>query len=436
MRFKSTWILAVLLLIIAAYYFLVEERRKEEAEREARVSRRLLPYDKERVDRFTLINPQGDSIEVVRSEPGWGIVHPVDTDASKATIEAILMQLLPGQKLDSFEDIGNLSDYGLDPPYATIIFRSRDRTAPDTIFVGDKTPTSPSCYIRIGSSDTVLVSREMTHNIVNKNLYHLRDKNFLHLPSEAIDSLYIEGDGRVFALSRADDTWWTGNPPVRANRPLVESYLKTLTLAIVYGFPSEDLSALDRYGLEDPERRIVISSGGREIETRFGDLFEDRVYAFRSGLDKVLLLEQKVLEPFEWTDRDVVSRKLSFFDPRGVARILLETPGTRIVIEKREEGWFLGAAPVTQAKVQTFLRMLGRIEFETIENRGQGDPFDTSLPYSMRVSLEAEGGFTVEKIAFFRSEEGEEKASSLSSSAAGSIGPGTIAELERLVETD
>lgn len=436
MRFKSTWILAVLLVLVAAYFFLVEERRKVTDERERRMSSRLLPYGKDRVDRFTLINPKGERIEIESSNGDWTIVSPVVTDGSRATIDAILMQLLPGRKLDSFEDVGNLSDYGLDTPYATVVFHSTDRPSPDTIFVGDKTPTSPSCYIRIGSNDTVLVAREMTHNVVNKNLYHLRDKNFLHMASDAIDSLRIEGNGKTLSLSRRDGWWWMDDPPGRADKQLVESYLKALTLAIVRGFPGEDLSGLDRFGLENPSRRIVLFGGARVIEISFGDLFEDQVHVVRTGHDKVLLLEQKTLDPFDWTQGDVVSRKLSFFEPSAVARILIESPETRFLIEKQPEGWRLGEAPVKPARVQTFLRMLRTISFESIDERHSGDPFARITPFSMRISLEAEGGFTIERISFLRTADFEETAASLSSDALGRIGRGTIADLERLVETD
>jgi len=435
MRFKSTWILASLLILIAAYYFLFEEKRQEAVERESRVSRRLFPYDKDGIDRFVLINPQGDRIEVERSYAGWKIVSPVVTDASRATIDAILMQLLPGRKLDSFADVGNLGDYGLDIPYATVVFYGTERMLPDTIFVGDKTPTSPSCYVRIGSSDTVLVSREMTHNVVNKNLYHLRDKNFLHIGSKAIDSLRIEGDGRLLTFSRWDGWWWIGDPPGRADKQLIESYLNTLTLAIIRGFPGEDLSDLDHFGLDHPSRRIVLFSGHLEIEISFGELFEDQVHVVRNGLDKVLLLEQKVLEPFDWTMHDVMSRKLSFFEASDVARIVIETLDTIISIEKQPGGWRLGDAPVPQAKVQTFLRMLQTINFESIMERRIGDPVALPTPFSLRIALEAEGGFMIERISFFRTDRTEERAASLSSDAFGRIGSGTIRNLERLVET-
>jgi hypothetical protein len=435
MRIKSTLILAALLVVIAAYYFLIEERKQESAERETKLSGRIFPYDKGKIDRFVLINPQGERIEIEKSVDGWKIVSPVFTDASSSMVDAILVQLLPGRKLDSFTEVVNLADYGLDPPFATIVFFGTDGMQPDTIFVGDKTPTSPSCYVRIGSSDTVLVSREITHNIVNKNLYHLRDKNFIHLDSGAVDSLRIEEGGVRIVISGRDGWWWIGDPSIRANKQMIDTYLNTLTLAIVYGFPAEDLSELDRFGLEKPERKMVLFSGPDRFDISFGSLSDDKVYVTRTGLDKVLLLEQKLLEPFDWTIEEIESHNLSFFESGRVARIIIETNGTRLSIDRGPDGWSLSDKPVTQAKVQSFLRILGQISFVSIMERGIGDPESLPAPAALEISLEDEGGFPIEHISFFRAAETGEQAASLSSGVLGRIHPGTIGELERLVES-
>lgn len=432
MRFRSTWILAILLVVIAAYYFLFEVRKDAAVDRERRLSRRIFPYDKNGIDRFVLINPQGDRVEIEKTYTGWQIVSPVVAEASKATIDAILIQLLPGRKLDSFVSVGNLDDYGLEDPYAIVIFQATDRPCPDTIFVGDKTPTSPSCYVRIGSSDTIFVAREITHNVVDKTLYHLRDKNFLHVASEAVDSLRVEDPDGTFSFSKRRGTWWIGDPPVRADRQLIEKYLNNLTLAMIYGFPGEDLSDLDRFGLDRPTRKMFLGSGRHGFDIVFGDLFEDQVYAVRSGMDKVLLLEQKIIEPFDWTMENVVSRRISFFDLGAVDRILIETPDTLFALERGPEEWRAGDAPVRQTRVQSILRMLQTIRFESIDERGIGDPPSLMDPFALGIALEG-GGSTIERLSFSAAEGKGERAASLTADASGTVGAGTIEQLNRLV---
>ena len=109
------------------------------------------------------------------------IVHPTRTPASKSTIDSFLFQIVPGLKMEVFPAAANLGDFGFDDPFATVILSAAGSRYPDTIYVGDKTPTSSKCYIRLGSSRDVIITRELTHNVMNKNLFHLRDKNLFYI---------------------------------------------------------------------------------------------------------------------------------------------------------------------------------------------------------------------------------------------------------------
>jgi hypothetical protein len=207
MRFKSTWVLLAVLILIAAYYFLLDEKTRVTRDLKRHDSKKMLPYGRNEIDRFVLVNPYGDRIELEREGTEWVIVSPVRTDAAQSTIDAMLTQLLPGHKLETFGGVTDFPLYGLEDPYATLIFHPAEGDRPDTLFVGDKTPTSNSCYVRIGVSDTVLIVREMTHNVVNKNLYHLRDKNFFYIPSSTIDLFKIVEGGDSRTLSRMAAGW-------------------------------------------------------------------------------------------------------------------------------------------------------------------------------------------------------------------------------------
>ena len=117
-------------------------------------------------------------------------------------------QIVPGYKKEVLKGVSNLEDYGLKEPFASIVIFAKDRSKPDTIFVGDKTPTSSSCYMRLGHSRDVIISTEMTRNLMNKNLYHLRDKNFLNIDSNDIDAIKIKSGKMVLKLVKKDKNWW------------------------------------------------------------------------------------------------------------------------------------------------------------------------------------------------------------------------------------
>jgi hypothetical protein len=434
MRFKSTWIFFILLVAIASYYFLVEEKRREADERERKASKRILPYGKDDIERITLVNPQGDRIELEKTDSEWIITSPTLTDAAQTTIDAFLTQLVPGHKTDYVAGVTDFRAYGLNIPYATVIFFAADRGSPDTIHVGDKTPTSSSCYVRIGETDTVLVSREMTHNLVNKTLYHLRDKNFTHVSSGSIDSLLIRGGEYPVKLVKRGETWWFEDPPVRADSRTVEDYLATLTTALIRGFASEDTADLATFGLEKPDKTIDLYHGDAKTQISFGDTDEDFVFVVRTGLDKVLQLEEQLLDPFRWTKDDLRAWNLSFFSAGDVTTIRYETPDTAIVVERGLDGWRIGGEPVRHGNVEGFLRQLGSIRFTEILEEGIGDPVDLSRPFSLEVSLWGREANLIDRIVFLGAKGPLEEAASKSSNIRGRIEYGRTGDLKRLIE--
>ena len=181
MRTKTLVALIALLLLVAGYFFLVEQRGRRAAENTLRSSHSLVPYGPADVDRAWLLNPYGDTIEMARSGEGWTIEWPVTDEGDAPAIEMLLRQVVPGRKLDEYPDVERLSDYGLDAPYATLIVRSGRFGRTDTIHIGDTTPTSFRAYARLGGSRTVVVTRDLARNVMQKTLFHLRDKNFIHL---------------------------------------------------------------------------------------------------------------------------------------------------------------------------------------------------------------------------------------------------------------
>ena len=135
MRSKSTWLLLAVLTVIAAYFFLVDRETRIIGHRSPRESNNVLPYGRNEIDRFVLINPYGDRIEMEKPGSEWMIVSPVLTDAAQSTIDALLMQMLPGRKMDLFAGVTDLSLYGLENPYATLIFHPIDGDSPDTLYI-------------------------------------------------------------------------------------------------------------------------------------------------------------------------------------------------------------------------------------------------------------------------------------------------------------
>lgn len=437
MKFRSTWILVIVLALIAAYFFLVEQRRQETKPPETGESRNVLPYGREDIERIVLINPAGERIIMERAGEEWTIVQPTRTRASKPTIDAFLLQVVPGLKLETFPDVQNLGDFGFDDPFATVIFSARGRTHPDTIHIGDKTPTSAKCYARLGSSRTVLVTRELTHNVMNKTLYHLRDKNLFNIVSDDIDHLTVLESAARIALTKQDRVWRFDGSRLRADNLTLEQYLNTLTSAIVHGFIREDPTGLARFGLKNPYRKLIIDAGGNTITVAFGRTEERLVYALRSGIDEVLRLPDNLLHIFTM-DRDMLrAKEITFTEMDEVKGIRVEMGDTVIAVAERGALWHFTiphSSPAGQHAVKHLLSTLRSIRFEELFDATLAPPEVRDDAASISITLEDASGGTIDLIMIATSTAGYEFGSSTSALVFGRLADGTVARIRRLID--
>ena len=370
MSFKATtWILIAALAAIAGYFFLVDEKNRVQSVAEHKLSTKLFRYRPEDVERFILINPKGERIEVARSGSGWKIVSPVEAPGAGPEISSFLDQIVPGRKRSELENVLNLADYGLEKPFATLIIHRSGGAAADTLFVGDKTPTGSNCYVRLGSSRNVLISNELTRNVMNKGLFHLRDKNFLPPGSNPSTRWRSATGSKRIRLVKEKGTWWFAARRIRANRlahrvvPLPAHRRRHSRIR-----PGGHGGARPVWP-QVPAGELTLAKGEETVTIAFGKKKEYLVDVVRTGLDKVIMLEAELLEPFEWSPDNLRAMNFAFFDEDSVQTLRYETPDTSIVFERAGTAW---RAPeretraVRPPEVNALIRKLNSATFERI----------------------------------------------------------------------
>jgi len=436
MRFKTTtWILLLALVVIAAYYFFVDERARTAKERNYRQNRKLFSYSRGDVERFILINPKGERIEVAQSGSLWKIVSPVEAPGDQPEIASFLDQVTPGRRGIELADVRNLADYGLEKPFATLIMYRRSAAAPDTLFVGDKTATSSNSYVRLGGSTSVFISSQLTHNVMNRSLFHLRDKNFLPPGTESISSIAIHRGHETLRLKKEGTFWWFAARHVRADRARIEGYLIRLTDAVIHRFVREDTAELASYGLQPPAGEITLTKKNETVRISFGNKEDGLVNVVRTRLDKVIMLEASLLEPLEWSADNLRAMNLAFFSEDSVRMLRFETSDTSIVFSRTETRWSTAAADTVMIRswqVNGLLRKLESTTFETILE----EPLPRMEPqldrYLIRVTLEGTGGTVLDRITIASRANGSEIGASTSANAVGALTKGTAAEMETI----
>lgn len=433
MNFKTTtWILIAALLVIVGYFFLIDEKNRAQGIEERKTNARLFPYRPEDVERFVLVNPKGERIEVARSGSSWKIVSPVEAPGAGPEISSFIAQIVPGRRKSELENVRNIADYGLANPFATLIIDRAGGAAPDTLFVGDETPAGSNCYLRIGSSRNVLLSTDLTRNVMNKGLFHLRDKNFLPEGYQSIDAVEIRADSRRIRLAKENGYWWFTAGRIRANRLAIESYLSRLTDAVIHEFVREDTKELAPYGLKSPAGELVLAKGTETVTIAFGSKRDYLVDVVRTGLDKVVAIEASLLEPFDWSTANLRAMNLAFIDEDSAETLKYETPDTSIVIARAGASWRVPGREATAIRpfeVNTLIRKIGSAAFERILKEPL--PVDGRLEnFALRLILSDAKGNVIDRIEITARPDGSEIGSSTSANALGSLPRGTAAGID------
>lgn len=436
MRLKTTLILVLILIAVASYFFFIEDPGRKKAEEAKTLSSVLLPYGIDEVDRVIFRNPAGDVIEWERADGRWLIVSPVTAEGSSSTIDYFISQLIPGRKMSEFAAEGNFGDFGLEIPYSTVIFFNSKRDRSDTLYVGDKTPLTTQCYVRLGSSDTIAVTRDLTRNLMKKSLYHLRDKYFIHMDTESVTGLSVEGPSGVMHFSRIAGSWLFRGTRMGADKRLIEPYITSISEAIVRKFSAEDLSATEFFGFGQPERSITIYTAGDSTLIRFGREEDNLVYVTRSGQDKIVQLEKKYLHIFDWFKDDLMVMNLAGFIPGEVGEIQIEMPDTSLALKSSGETWVLTSSPsveIVGGEVEYFLLIVRGLAFEKLLDPADPDLSSFVPGRRIRIILLDRSGEMLDDIILVSDGKGRDLGRSVNSGAEGIIRKNSTEEIKRII---
>ena len=435
MKPRTLIVLIIALAAVAAYFFLVEERERLRSIEADLSMRRLLPYGPRDVDRILLRNPYGDAIEMIRDGERWLITRPVEDTGDTPAIEMFLHLIVPGQILAEYRDAGDPAAYGLDSPLASVVLESDRYVRSDTIHVGDKSQTTDRAYVRLGGSRSVIVTRELTQNVMRKKLLHLRDKRLMHLDQSEITSLALISPDSRLDISRSESEWIIGASALRADRVLIEPYLTSLSAAIIYEFAAEHTADSARFGIGDPSRELLLRTDSSEpIRISFGRRENHFVPVLRTGRDKIVMIEADFLKAFSWVQDHAIMMNLTLASPGDVAAMRWEWPDSSVSFERVDEGWRMtgtAGSPAETGAPDHLLLVLSASLFESladdpVESGAAFDPNDT-----LRIELRGEAGEILDVIRMARLPGGRVFASSLSADAAGFIYPVSLFELER-----
>jgi len=382
MKARARTALGTLVLVAAASAAVavalrVEKKGKEEKTRKE-TEEKLLSFDRAKVRELT-VEAKGGTVHLVKAGEGWRITAPVEADAERYAVDAILDKLATVRRRSEVSDAGGLERFGLDHPSVRIT-AGLEGGGSAILALGETNSFDGSIFARVGSGPALVVGSDARWPL-EKDLFDLREKRVLTLADQDVARLEVTGPKGQYALAREDGHWKASGPIAdRADEATVNRILGALRGLRATRFV--DAPGPDRdYGLDRPRWTVRLTAPGGAVRTlslgappprKKGEPAEAVLYARVSGsrtLAAVANIAAKDLEADAFALRD---KTVLPFDREKVAAVRLESDGNAIEVQKKPaapdagpgDDWALTsprAAPAQRWKMSSLLSTLSAL---------------------------------------------------------------------------
>ncbi len=345
MRFKGTYLLAVLFLAFVAYVYLYEVRGERERQKAEEEQKKVLIFDKGDISRMYIEN-YDTTFTFEKGPDGWEMKSPVETKAEDNQIDLVLTSIQNADIERVVEDsAADLATYGLDDPLVKLQIGT-ESTLLDTICLGHHNPTQSFVYARLSGQRKVLLLPQTIFSNASKKVLAFRDKSVMDFEKDDVTRMTIKRKDDTLVFERVGDKWFSREPiSARADRGKVERVINGMVNLKAREFVSEGDENLSMFGLDDPWGRIdLVLKGDLGTESLIlGNAREKGDVLVKDVSRKpVVLVPPHIVTLINAPMTDFRDKKVLAFDRNEVTEIRLAYPDRKIVSEKDPEGeWYL-----------------------------------------------------------------------------------------------
>lgn len=257
MKFRNTWVVAILFAAFAGYLYFVEQPRHEQAAED----KKLLAFRPDDAVGVTLTYPDRQ-IVLQKVEGTWKIVQPIEYEADETTVKNLL-QAIPDAEVKRTldKDLAAVEEYGLDKPVAIVTVALKDGKTLPAIRVGKTAPVGFSAYVQIEGSPEVKIVGSVFQTGMEKEVKDLRSKTIIDFQDDDVQRIEVTAEGSSVELARDGVEWKIERPEkLAADQNEVRTFLSSLR-----GLRAQDFvdrpAALSEYGLDAPREKIAVVVG-------------------------------------------------------------------------------------------------------------------------------------------------------------------------------
>jgi len=372
MTWKKTVILGLIFLCAAAGYFAdrsLTKRRQLVKEREEA----LLPIKKEDVTAFTLINPSG-TFRLEKEGGKWDITKPRRLNADQDQVESLLTNIGAARQYDPVEK-KDLAQYGLDKPAISITLENSATKEKSTLLAGVESTTRGRFFATLEGGKTVFTITSHIKTSLEKNLYHLRDKNILKVKKEEIQSVGIYRGKEITLIEKESGGRWVLKTPVRdeTDTDTLSNFLSSIATIRAASFEDDRPSTPGFYGLKEPLMTFSVRTDrpttmllGRE------DAPNERFFARLDGSEQVFTIPKSFVVQLTLAHDSLRSRTIFKVREDELTEIKIIIGESYANIERGANGvWrFKGEAGrlVNQGRVRRLIADLYALRILTFED--------------------------------------------------------------------
>ena len=390
MGFRTTAILGILFLALLGFFYFYELEVAEERRRAAEREKSVLSIETEAITRVEVT--WADTLLVaVKEGTHWQILEPIRFDGDDGNFHGLTQiageldkQRVIAERAAVEAGSVDLSEFGLAEPEVVLVIHQAGGD-PDTIYVGDKTPSEGHFYLRRSGNPEILMSSGWRKDFFQKGLFYLRDKQILPFKVlEDIGRIEVASRGRLVEAVKQGESWYLQKPASdRADDDAVRTFLNRVRSGRILRFVDEGGEDLSRYGLDRPSVRLSLFERNEKKTLILGDTTavngNTRYYGKYLGRSPVFLIDKSLIAELLVSSLNLRHKQVFRFERAGVDRISLVYPDSTVhcEIDTTSNEWVV-LSPVSRlvlsSKVEGLIQKASAIKAKRFVSEAVDDP--------------------------------------------------------------
>jgi len=324
----STLILVVVLAGLGGYIYFVDSKRPEPGIDGGPAKAKVYSLEVDAINEVKLTY-NGETSLLRKSDSGWAMVEPVQTEADPAEAVSLAQALANLELVRVLDDNpGDLAPFGLAQPPIVVEFKGTGVSG--SLKLGRKTPTQGEMYAQKNGEKAVFLVSSFQETNFNRTPFDLRDKKILKFDREKADAVTLVRDGNTMSLARTGSEWKITAPVAsRSDYSAIEGLLTRLSTSNMSKLLESEAKDLAKYGLDRPVMTITVGAGSGQSVLEVGKTENEQTYARDASRPLVFTVDTTLQGDLTKAFDDY--RKKELFELRAFyvnkIRAVLDAPG-------------------------------------------------------------------------------------------------------------